>query len=375
MTLEVKALNKTFAGTGKQVAGIFDVNFHLAPGSFFTLLGPSGCGKTTTLRCVAGLQEPTSGFVGVGDRPFFDSDRNISVPLNKRGIGMVFQSYAIWPHMTVGENVSFPLRVGSASKLSRADMAAKVERALSAVDLGGYADRPATRLSGGQQQRVALARAIVAEPKLLLLDEPLSNLDAALRETMRTELKRLQRQLGITTVYVTHDQTEALEMSDEIAVMQGGRIVQKGPPQDIYFRPANRFVATFIGTTNLVAGVVNERTAAGTIGPVTLNGGQPLRCQFLEAHDAGDKVDISIRPETITVATVNGAMPNSANVLTGTVSESAFLGTSFRYAVREGSLTLTAHGEAACPRMIGDSVALTFEPSGAVVVGASQQAA
>lgn len=221
--LEVKGLRKIYANVEGVGGGIRDATFHLPPGTFFTLLGPSGCGKTTTLRCVAGLERPDVGIVQVGQTTFFDSVRHIDVPLNRRNIGMVFQSYAIWPHMTVMENVSFPLRVAKDRRYNRDEIDTMSRKALATVDLERFADRSATRLSGGQQQRVALARAMVREPKLLLLDEPLSNLDAALRDSMRKELKRLQRQIGITTVYVTHDQAEALEMSDQIAVPMPAR--------------------------------------------------------------------------------------------------------------------------------------------------------
>lgn len=370
MTLKVKDLNKTFITADKRAAGIFDVNFDLEPGSFFTLLGPSGCGKTTTLRSVAGLQQPDTGFVGITDRTYFDSDKGINLPMNRRGIGMVFQSYAIWPHMTVGQNVGFPLTVSSAPKLSKSDLSARIARALDAVDLGGYQDRPATRLSGGQQQRVALARAIVAEPKLLLLDEPLSNLDASLREVMRAELKRLQQQLGVTTVYVTHDQSEALEMSDTIAVMDQGRIVQMGPPQDIYFRPANRFVATFIGTTNLLPGKVESHTAEGETGAVVLDGGSRIECLFPTEQPAGAAIEVSVRPEVIRIGrkVADGA---GADHLHGQIAQMAFQGSSFRYGVRVGAHELTVHGSADDPFAVGEDVDVSFAARSAVVVADS----
>jgi iron(III) transport system ATP-binding protein len=211
--LTLTELTKVYpARPGEYAGGIRDASIALQPGAFFTLLGPSGCGKTTTLRCIAGLETPDTGRIEVGGAPLFDSATGTSVPLHRRNIGMVFQSYAIWPHMTVFDNVAFPMRVSKDRKYSRDEIATGVGVALDSVGLGGYAQRSATQLSGGQQQRVALARAIVHRPKLLLLDEPLSNLDAALREDMRTELKRLQRDLGINAVYVTHDQSEALEI-------------------------------------------------------------------------------------------------------------------------------------------------------------------
>src|SRR5690606_29382058 len=241
--LTVTDLGQEFAlQDGRVVKALDDVGFTIERGKFYTLLGPSGCGKTTTLRSIAGLEHPDRGRIVIDGTPVFDSARQILVPSNRRRIGMVFQSYAIWPHMDVFENVAFPLRVGN-QRHREADIAERVRRTLATVHLEGFEHRPATRLSGGQQQRLALARALVIEPQLLLLDEPLSNLDAKLRESMRLELRRIQSELGITTVYVTHDQTEALAMSDTIAVMQNGRIVQQGDPQSIYSRPATRFVA------------------------------------------------------------------------------------------------------------------------------------
>jgi iron(III) transport system ATP-binding protein len=241
--LTVKGLCTEYAGDGKdrqsRVRAADDVTFDVPEGTFFTLLGPSGCGKTTTLRSIAGLERPVSGEIRIGEAVVFSGERRVFVPPNRRNIGMVFQSYAIWPHMNVFENAAFPLKVGSA-RLSKAAIDERVNRVLAAVGLADFAGREATRLSGGQQQRLALARALVMEPKLLLLDEPLSNLDAKLRQRMRFELKRLQRELGVTTVYVTHDQNEALALSRQIAVMNAGRIVQVGTPREIYESPRPR---------------------------------------------------------------------------------------------------------------------------------------
>src|ERR1700680_1357898 len=251
--LRVERLSKIFENATDQiVGGIRDASFALEAGTFFTLLGPSGCGKTTTLRCIAGLETPDDGVIAVDERRLFDAKARVNVPVEARAIDMVFQSYAIWPHMTVAENVAFPLTV--AKRMKRAEVAQAVRRALAVVDLDGFQERSATRLSGGRKQRGALPRAIVHEPGLLLLDEPLSNLDAQLRDDMRGELKRLQSKIGITTVYVTHDQSEALALSDRIAVIDRGRITQIGSPQDIYFRPANPSVARIVGATNLLPG-------------------------------------------------------------------------------------------------------------------------
>src|ERR1051326_9194420 len=240
---------------GEIVRAAQDVTFSVPEGKLFTLLGPSACGKTTTLRSIAGLEKPRVGEIAAKDRVVYSSSKAIFVTPNRRGFGMVFQSYAIWPHMNVFQNAAFPLEVGD-RKYSRQEIRDKVMRVLSATQLDHLADREATKLSGGQQQRLALARALVMEPQVLLLDEPLSHLDAKLRERMRFELKRLQRELKITTVYVTHDQSEALALSHEIAVMNEGRIQQIGSPRDVYERPGNAFVADFVGSTNFLDGSV-----------------------------------------------------------------------------------------------------------------------
>src|SRR5207244_1215688 len=260
--LEVRDLVKTYPGARqerhKRVLAVDHVSLDVQEGELFTLLGPSGCGKTTTLRSIAGLETPDEGEISVGGRILFASRTKMRVPANQRGLGMVFQSYAIWPHMNVFQNVAFPLQVLPRNKRpSRSELRKRVERVLAVVKLDHLASRDATALSGGQQQRLALARALVMEPALLLLDEPLSNLDAKLRERMRFELKRLQRELGITTVYVTHDQSEALALSHSIAVMNKGRIEQIGAPREIYERPVNQFVADFIGSTNFLDATVS----------------------------------------------------------------------------------------------------------------------
>src|SRR5438270_3576619 len=262
----IENLRKKFIAPGNVTVNAVDgISLGIETGKLVTLLGPSGCGKTTTLRCLAGLERPEAGRIVIGNETVFDSAKRIFVSPSDRGIGMVFQSYAIWPHMTVFENVAFPLRVARERKYSGAEIKDKVARALEMVRMSGYETRPATQLSGGQQQRLAFARGLVREPKILLLDEPLSNLDAKLREQMRVELKRLQKRLGITTVYVTHDQSEALALSDEIAVFSAGRIIQRGTPQDIYRKPMSQFVADFIGSANFLPGTVSESNPADGI--------------------------------------------------------------------------------------------------------------
>jgi len=296
--LSVKALYTEYPNErGQIVKAAQDVSFDVPEGKLFTLLGPSGCGKTTTLRSIAGLERPRAGEIKVGERVVFSSERRTFIAPNQRNFGMVFQSYAIWPHMNVFQNAAFPLQVRK-RKPDRKQIEEKVMRVLSAVALDHLADREATKLSGGQQQRLALARALVMEPKLLLLDEPLSNLDAKLRERMRFELKRLQRELRLTTVYVTHDQSEALALSHEIAVMNEGHIVQIASPREIYEHPRNRFVADFVGTTNFLDATVNSvdgqaghyrvATAVGDMGAYSVD---PLR--------AGDRVILSVRPEDV----------------------------------------------------------------------------
>lgn len=361
--LTVRDLTKIYANRfDAQAGGVREVSFDLPDGTFFTLLGPSGCGKTTTLRCVAGLERPDSGTISVGDRTLFDSAESVAVPLNERGIGMVFQSYAIWPHMTVFENIAFPLRVGKGPRPGREEVRSLVEQALSTVGLSGYGDRPATRLSGGQQQRVALARAIVHRPKLLLLDEPLSNLDAALREEMRIELRRLQQQIGVTTIYVTHDQSEALAMSDRIAVMEKGRIVQMGDPREIYFRPANIFVASFIGAANLLHGICESAVAIRAEGSVRLPDGASVGCLFPKGGAAGQSVTVSVRPESIALTA------SAEGQLRGIVSAASFLGGSARYDVAVGDTMIRVVGSAEQVVAPGTSVGLTFAATSAVAV-------
>ncbi|MDE1996783.1 MAG: ABC transporter ATP-binding protein, partial [Rhizobiaceae bacterium] len=356
--------NKTYpASSAGPQGGVRDFNISLPAGTFFTLLGPSGCGKTTTLRCIAGLEMPDSGRIRIGDEMMFDLSSRTVVPANLRRIGMVFQSYAIWPHMTVFDNVAFPLRVAKDKSFSRDDITRLVTEALHSVNLEGFADRSATRLSGGQQQRVALARAIVRQPRLLLLDEPLSNLDASLRDEMRKELRRLQETTGITTVYVTHDQSEALEMSDVIAVMRQGVIEQIASPKEIYFSPATRFVAGFIGTNNWIDGVVEE-VRDRSLG-VRLNGGAVIQAVSHNSVGIGTKVHIAVRPESIGLAPLRNP-PANANHLMGTVRHSGFLGESTRYSLDVAGAELVTHGPSGAPFTPGDTVPLWFSPSDAV---------
>jgi iron(III) transport system ATP-binding protein len=368
--LTVRGLTKIYANRyDAHAGGVRDIGFSLPPGTFFTLLGPSGCGKTTTLRCIAGLERPDNGFIALGDRVLFDGETKIAVPMNQRGIGMVFQSYAIWPHMTVFENIAFPLRVSKERRYGREEIRSLVDQALTTVGLAGYGDRPATRLSGGQQQRVALARAIVHHPQLLLLDEPLSNLDASLREEMRAELRRLQQQIGITAIYVTHDQAEALAMSDLVAVMDRGRIVQLDEARTVYFRPASEFVASFIGAANLLSGTTIAAVEAGAVGRLRLDDGEEISCLFPAGSDAGRPATAAVRPESIAIAPVTTVLMNGANRLRGSVSAASFLGASVRYDVSIGERVVRVVASAESVFPAGMEVLLVFPPEATVSVG------
>ncbi len=251
--ITIRNLRKQFVVSDGKVAALNDVNLDVVEGEFFVIVGASGSGKTTLLRCVAGLEMPDSGEIVIGDRPVFSKNPPISVPSQQRGFGMVFQSYAVWPHLTVYKNVALPLREG-AQKIPRAELDARVRQALRMVQLDGQADRPATLLSGGQQQRVALARAIAVNPRVLLMDEPLSNLDARLREEVRGKIRDLAKQIGATVLYVTHDQVEAMAMADKIAIMSFGKLLQYGEPTELYHRPNCAEVANFFGSVNWLAG-------------------------------------------------------------------------------------------------------------------------
>ena len=368
--LTVRGLTKIYGNrSDAKAGGVRGVSFDLPPGTFFTLLGPSGCGKTTTLRCIAGLERPDAGLIQIGQSVLHDSNTGASVPLNRRGIGMVFQSYAIWPHMTVFENIAFPMRVSKDRRYSASEIQSMVDEALNTVGLNGYGARPATRLSGGQQQRVALARAIVHKPRLLLLDEPLSNLDASPREEMRIELRRLQQQIGLTTIYVTHDQAEALAMSDIVAVMDQGNVAQMDEPRTIYFRPANEFVARFIGAANLLHGVCVAKTIAGEIGAVTLDDDTRIGCLFPEARKSGQAVTVSLRPESFIMSPLDAEFVPGPNILAGTVIASSFLGGSARYDVRVNQRVLRVSAPSDVVFASGEAVILTFALDSAVVVG------
>jgi iron(III) transport system ATP-binding protein len=316
--ITIRGLSKNF-GANAEVAAVSDITLDIADNSFVTLLGPSGCGKTTTLRLIAGYIVPDTGTIEVDGRTVSSASSVVSP--ESRGMGMVFQNYAIWPHKNVYENVVFGLKL---RKVPAADAKKKVSDALALVNLAGLDQRYPNELSGGQQQRVALARSLVVEPEILLLDEPLSNLDAKLRERMRTELKELQRRTGITFVYVTHDQAEALALSDRIAVMQLGKVQQFGTPLEVYTRPANRMVADFMGLVNLVPGKVREvRNGAGTI---ELAGDLSVEVSSLDGAAVGEGVDVSVRPENIRLRA-----PSAVPAARAKITSHVFLGNISEY--------------------------------------------
>lgn len=363
--LQVKNLSKTYvADGGRLVQAMRNVSFELAKGEMFTLLGPSGCGKTTTLRSIAGLEIPDSGEISVNGQLVYSSVRNVCIPANARGIGMVFQSYAIWPHMTVFQNLAFPLQVPQRRKqFSKKQIADSVARMLHVVDLDGYESRKATQLSGGQQQRLALARAIIIEPPLLLLDEPLSNLDAKLRERMGVELKRLQKDLDITCVYVTHDQSEALALSHSIAIVSKGEIVQIGAPRDIYQRPSDNFVAEFVGTTNFLAGEIvgpgenHAQTVVSTpCGRLTIASNERL--------EPRSKITVSIRPENFQVSLDRVFGPN---VWEAIVETPIFYGFYQTVEIRVGSERLQARIDPMLNLAPGTKVFLSADPERCIV--------
>jgi len=356
--VELDHLSKNFGGE----AAVRDVNLAVAPGEFVTLLGPSGCGKTTTLRCIAGLEHPDGGEIRIDGEIVASAERGIFLNPEDRNIGMVFQSYAVWPHMTVFDNVAYGLRVrrapGSVIK-------ERTTRALELVGLGHLADRYATKLSGGQRQRVALARAIVYEPKVVLFDEPLSNLDAKLREQMRIELVRLQREVGITSIYVTHDQSEALVMSDRVVVMNKGVIQQIGDPHTIYVRPANAFVANFIGVANLMRGTLVGRRGEFCELEIPLGEGRsPLHVTAVGGDGAanGQNLILSVRPEDFSIYLKRPADTPDGNLLEGEVIDTVYLGNFLECRVRVGRYEVGIqidHYENLTPKQ---KVFLSFKP-------------
>jgi iron(III) transport system ATP-binding protein len=342
------------------VAAVDDLSLEVKPGELVALLGPSGCGKTTTLRLVAGFLAPEAGEIWVGDRCL--SSPATVVPPERRRMAMIFQSYALWPHMTVAQNVAYGLRFKRG--LAAVDRDRRVEEMLRVVQLAGYEARYPGELSGGQQQRVAVARALVVEPEILLLDEPLSNLDANLREEMRFEIRRLHEAFGITTLYVTHDQAEAMVISDRIAVLERGRVAQIGTADEVFLQPRTRFVAEFIGKTNLVEGVALTADTVA-LGSVRLRiGGDGLV--------VGARVAVSIRPHDI--ALTDGAAPG-VNALRGTVQRASFLGASVDYQVQvaDSDVVLRVAATAGLRRRAGEAVELSIDPAACIPLAATEE--
>jgi ABC-type Fe3+/spermidine/putrescine transport system ATPase subunit len=359
--VRLEGLSKTYEGSA--VAAVDRLSLDIHDGEVVTLLGPSGCGKTTTLRIVAGLEMADAGSVHFGSRPVVDTERGICLTPEKRGVGMVFQSYAIWPHMTVEQNVAFPLK---ARKVPRKEIPERVEKALELVGMNGYQKRPGPLLSGGQQQRVALARALVTEPRVLLLDEPFSNLDAKLREQMRLEVKLLQKRLTIAALFVTHDQVEALGLSDRIVVMKQGVVQQQGTSRTLYEEPANEFVRDFLGKTLLFRGTVTSISGAQVgVALDGTEGGEIFgRTPRLADLRVGDAARIAVRPEDLTVvpAASSEVPPGS---LRGTAEAAMFVGERYEYQVQvEQQDTILIYGDRRNPTREGARVCLQPTPDG-----------
>ena len=361
--ITVRDLQKSFAGAKGQVRALRGVSFEVGKAELFTLLGPSGCGKTTTLRCIAGLEQPLAGEILIDDHPVYSAENGTFVPPERRNIGMVFQSYAIWPHMTVFQNVAYPLT----KEASRAEIGERVLRILDRLSLGSLSDRLAPNLSGGQQQRVALARALVAQPQVLLLDEPLSNLDAKLREQMRFELKALQESFGITTVYVTHDQEEALALSDRIGLMHEGALIEVGSPADLYLRPAHRVTADFLGSANFVGAQV-ERNGSRPWDEmmVTTPIGSFVAQRSVE-WQPGMAAQLFFRPESVEFLDGAAAADNVPNHGAGLVERVTFLGNSADVILRCNDVSLRARIHPARTPAVGKAICFAVAPNSCIV--------
>jgi iron(III) transport system ATP-binding protein len=347
--ITIKGLRKQFVAAAGKTAALDDLSVEIETNSFFTLLGPSGCGKSTLLRCIAGLETPDDGEITIGGVTVFSHAQGIAVPANRRSLGMVFQSYAIWPHMTVYSNVAFPLEIKRLPNIRD-----RVMKALELVGLDHLAQQNASKLSGGQQQRVALARAIVPEPDVLLLDEPLSNLDAALRDQMRAELSKIQRTLGVTTIYVTHDQTEALSMSDRVALMSRGKFEEIASPEALYNHPKTIFAAQFIGGANIIDGVAQPQSDGSSI---------ETEVGTLKSRYPGNGlVKVFVRPERL----VPGEGLPGANAMTCLVTSRRFAGDTVELdLVPHGSkpgVTLRCRTSARVPAAIGTPLAVSIDP-------------
>lgn len=354
MEIRIRGLTKDYLSEGKRIRALDRVDLSIPSNRIFTLLGPSGCGKTTLLRCIVGLESPDSGEIAIGEEIVFSTEKGICLPPEKRALGMVFQTYAIWPHMNVYDNVAYPL---TTRKIPREEIRSRVLKVLHFVQMDGFERRPSTQLSGGQQQRVALARALVAEPKVILFDEPLSNLDAKLREETRKELHRFLSGLEITAVYVTHDRVEALALSDRIAIMRAGRIVEEGDPRKIYFRSDDRFVADFIGRANLIRGTVR------TLEPpyaVLETGIGPIVGLNSRTFSPGQEAVLCVRPEFIRLSETGS--PGGRNCFRGTVETLVFLGEASEGEIRIGDTRVITTISPTVDLAEGDPLQISFDP-------------
>jgi iron(III) transport system ATP-binding protein len=362
--VEVRNLLKVFPGGTRAVDNI---SFIVKKGQLLSLLGPSGCGKTTTLRCIAGLEKPDSGEILVGGEVYYSAEKGILIPPDKRNLGMVFQSYAVWPHMNVFDNIAYGLKMHNVKKTEIGNRVADV---IELVGLQGLSYRQVTKLSGGQQQRVALARALVYNPKLLLFDEPLSNLDAKLRDRMRLELKNLLQEIGVTSVFVTHDQAEAMTMSDEIIVMQEGKIAQIGDAKSIYHRPKNKYVADFIGIANFLEGeIIHQKYMGADYGICKVSDGV-MSCELrsIVSEDIREKEDVALffRPENVMIT--KSAQENDINTFAGRIESLIYLGNFIDCRIKIGLKEIKAQISCEEDLQVGDEVSIKIAPEHCVCV-------
>ena len=352
--LKVKNLSKNFG----KVKAVQEVSFEATEGEVLSLLGPSGCGKTTTLRCIAGFENPDQGEI------YLDNRKITTIPPEKRGIGMVFQNYALWPHMTVYGNLAFGLQI---KKVPKDEITKKIKKVLDMVQLEGYENRYPRQMSGGQQQRIAMARALVFEPEIMLLDEPLSNLDAQLREEMRFEFTELQRKLGITAIYVTHDQAEALVISDKIVILDQGKIVQSGSPKEIYSNPKNKFVAGFIAVTSFINGRIDSFTEEKKKVIVKTDDGLVIH-GYNNSFDIGKKVSVAMRMNVIKfIQDENKSDKNTVNTFKGKIIQSSYLGNIIDYKIKVGNWEVRTKSDAKYNFKVGEEVTFYLSPEDIIV--------
>ena len=359
MEIKIEGLKKHYFSEGKVIKALDNVTLTIPANKIFTLLGPSGCGKTTLLRCIVGLESPDDGKITIGDEVVWSKADGIFVPTEKRGLGMVFQTYAIWPHLSVFDNVAYPLQVRG---MSKKEIKEQVAETLKFVQLEGFEGRPATRLSGGQQQRVALARALVAKPKVILFDEPLSNLDAKLREETRNVLREFLEELKITAIYVTHDRVEALALSDSIAVMRSGSLIEQGSPKKIYFDADTQFVADFIGRSNLLDVKITEQTDELTIVESQIGKVYCNKRNF----DVDQNVTLCLRPEFIQL--VDNPAKDERNVFTGTINTLVFIGDTYEAEINLNGTVVLTKIASDTEKKVGDTIHLALNPAHCLLV-------